>query len=147
MHYILELNIFENHKLGKFCLHKTRGTVLRSWARWYEGERSTRYFYNLEKRNHAKKSITKLKLSDGSILNKQLDILEEDKRFYKTLYSSKQVENFESFGDTFLNRDNISPLSDNQRALCKDNITEKEAFDALKELKAGKSPGTDGLPA
>ena len=65
----------------------------------------------------------------------------------KTLYSSKQVENSEFFDDTFFDRENISPLSDNQRALCEGNITEKEAFDALQEFKAGKSPDTDGLPA
>ena len=73
-------------------------------------------------------------MNDGSIINKQLDILEEEKRFYKTLYSSKQVENSEFFDDIFFNFDNISPLFDNQQAHCEGNIIEKEAFDALKEF-------------
>jgi len=36
--------------------YKTKGAILRSKVRWYEdGKRNTRYFYNLEKRNHEKK--------------------------------------------------------------------------------------------
>ena len=38
--------------------YKTKGAILRSKVRWYEdGERNTRYFYNLEKRNYEKKTI------------------------------------------------------------------------------------------
>ena len=49
---------------------KTKGTILKSKVRWYEhGERNTRYFYGLEKRNYEKKTITKLKLPDGSYTN------------------------------------------------------------------------------
>ena len=39
-------------KLSKIASIKTRGTIVRSRARWYEyGERNSKYFYNLEKRN------------------------------------------------------------------------------------------------
>ena len=56
--------------------HKTNGTILRSKVRWHEhGERNTRYFYGLEKRNYEKKTTTKLKLSDGSFTNDQSKIL------------------------------------------------------------------------
>jgi len=41
-------------KLSKIAGIKTRGT--RSRARWYEhGERNSKYFYNLEKKNQNKK--------------------------------------------------------------------------------------------
>ena len=48
-------------KLSKIAGIKTRGTIVRSRARWYEhGERNSKYFYNLEKRNQKKKHITSL---------------------------------------------------------------------------------------
>ena len=35
-----------------------QGIILRSWATWYEhGEKSTKYFPNLEKRNKAKTHV------------------------------------------------------------------------------------------
>ena len=43
-------------KLTKIASVKTRGTIVRSRARWYEhGERNSKYFYNLEKSNQRKK--------------------------------------------------------------------------------------------
>lgn len=39
---------------------KTEGIIIRARARWHEhGEKSTKYFLNLEKRNHVKKHIRK----------------------------------------------------------------------------------------
>ena len=40
--------------------------MLRSKARWHkDGEKSTKYFYSLEKRNQVRKQIGKLQLADG----------------------------------------------------------------------------------
>ena len=45
-------------KLSKIAGIKTRGTIVRNRARWYEhGERNGKYFYNLEKRNQNKRNI------------------------------------------------------------------------------------------
>jgi len=47
---------------------KLQGIIIRARARWWEhGEKSTKYFLNLEKRNHVKKHVRKLKTS-GSII-------------------------------------------------------------------------------
>ena len=43
---------------------KTEGIIVRARARWHEyGEKSNKYFLNLEKRNHIRKHIRKLNLS------------------------------------------------------------------------------------
>ena len=43
-------------KLELLYEEKTKGVIVRARARWHEhGERSTKYFLNLEKRNHVKK--------------------------------------------------------------------------------------------
>ena len=48
-------------KLESFYEEKTKGIIIRARARWHEhGEKSTKYFFNLEKRNHVKKHIRKL---------------------------------------------------------------------------------------
>ena len=64
--------------------YKTKGAILRSKVRWYEdGERNTRYFYNLEKRNeNEKRTIAKLKRSNGTVTNDQFEILREQMEFY-----------------------------------------------------------------
>ena len=44
-------------EIDKIIEEETRGSIIRSRARWYEeGEKSTKYFLNLEKRNFNKKS-------------------------------------------------------------------------------------------
>ena len=72
--------------LEHFCEEKTRGIIIRARARWHEhGERSSKYFLNLEKRNNVKKHIRKLCVS-GVITTDPFKILEEQKRFYHSLY-------------------------------------------------------------
>jgi len=58
---------YARSRLKNIMQPKTKGRILRSKVRWHEhGERNTRYFYSLEKRNYEKKTTTKLKLADGS---------------------------------------------------------------------------------
>ena len=47
--------------LERFYDKKTEGIIVRSRARWHEhGEKSNKYFLNLEKRNHMRKHIRKI---------------------------------------------------------------------------------------
>ena len=55
-------------KLDQISLHKTEGAMIRSKARWCEhGECSTRYFFNVEKRNHSNRYITKLRVENRTL--------------------------------------------------------------------------------
>ena len=143
---ICELNS-TRARLEKIMALKTRGTILRSRARWHEqGERNNKYFLNLEKRNHSRKLVSKLKLQNGSVITNQFDILEEQSKFYKSLYNSQQSDNADQAETgVFFNPSNIPTLSDHDQASCDGPITEIEAFKALKEFAAAKTPGTDGL--
>ena len=61
----LNVNILNSAKedLELFYEEKVKGMIIRARARWYEhGEKSTKYFINLEKRNHIKKRMRKLKI-------------------------------------------------------------------------------------
>jgi len=129
--------------------YKTRGAILRSRARWHEhGERNNKYFYNLEKRNYSRKSVTKLKLNDGSFTTNQFDILEEQKKFYETLYQSQVSDSQDAQeSDVFFNLNSTPTLSEDEQALCEGLITQREALNALKDFSADETPGIDGLPA
>ena len=134
-------------RLNKIIAYKTRGTILRSRARWHEqGERNTKYFYSLEKRNYSRKVVTKLKLNDGSYTTYESDISEEQKRFYENLYKS-QVSSVQSTheNEMFFNPNAVPTLNADEQALCEGLITETEALNALKDFSANKTPGTDGL--
>ena len=71
------------------------------------GERSTKYFLNLEKRNHVKKHIRKLVIS-GAITTDPYQILSEQKNFYYNLYKTK-AKDTDSI-KSFLNNLNINYL-------------------------------------
>ena len=49
--------------LERFYDKKSKGSIVRSRARWYENrEKSNKYFLNLDKRNHIRKHIGNLSL-------------------------------------------------------------------------------------
>ena len=67
---------------------------MRKFHLWVEhGEKNTKYFLNLEKRNYNKNVITKLKKSDGTEITDPNHILREEEKFYTNLYSS-EISNF-----------------------------------------------------
>ena len=99
-------------RLEKIMEYRTRGTILRSRARWHEHrEHNNKYFYSLEKRNYSRKLVSKLKLNDGSFTTNQFEILEEQKNFYQSLYQSQLSTDQDIHdGDIFFNLNNIPTL-------------------------------------
>ena len=82
----LEMDKFKN-ELEILYDEKVEGIVVRARARWHEhGEKSSKYFLNLEKRNNIKKPVRKLYLS-GSFSTDPFEILNAEKLFYSKLYS------------------------------------------------------------
>jgi len=77
-------------ELDEIAVRKTRGTIIRSRARWYElGEKCNKYFFNLGKRNYEKRHISELKISEGTTAEDHKVILDAIKNFYNQLYSSQ----------------------------------------------------------
>ena len=73
--------------LENFERERARGNILRSKSQWVEeGEKNTAYFLRLEKQNYCNKLITKIQKEDKIITN-PVDILEEGKKIYMTLFS------------------------------------------------------------
>ena len=119
---------------------KVEGILLRSKANWHEnGEKCSQYFCKLEKKNFIKKNITELIDDAGHHISDQSKILLQQHDFYKTLYSTT---NLDCNDESFFNH-NIK-LTEEQKYLCEGNITFKECAQSLKLMTNGKSPGSDG---
>jgi hypothetical protein len=102
---------------------------------WVEyGEKNSKFFLNLEKRNYNMKCITKLlEGENGTEINNPDDILKYEQMFYKKLYSesSEDIENeteFELFRD-----ENLPKINEESKESCESDITIKEIGIALKE--------------
>ena len=123
------------------------GIIIRSRARWYEhGERSSKYFLNLEKRNHVKKHIRKLDIN-GVLTTDPLKILNEQKRFYQELYQSiNKMSNNSEIISLFLDNLNIPKLSETDKNYCEGKISVSECHKLLDSFQNNKTPGNDGMP-
>ena len=134
-------------ELEKFYDEKANGIIVRSRARWHEhGEKSTKYFSSLEKRNHTRKHIRKLCLS-GIITTNYEKIIDSSSNYYKSLYSRKINTVQHDKLEHFLGQPSIPKLSEEERLSCEGRITIEECVKALDTFENGKTPGNDGIPA
>ena len=125
-------------QLDKITEYKTKGAIVRSRIRWHEeGEKSTKYFLNLEKRQHSKTHITKLKY-DGREINDSDEILRSQRLFYKNLYTASSCD--ATYNDLFFEDANLPKLDKLEVPL-----RNEECYNVLKECTKGKCPGSDGL--
>ena len=74
---------------------KLEGNNIRSRSKWMEqGEKVTKYFCNLEKRNYVCKAMPNLYKSDGTKTTNENEIRCHVKEFYKKLYTLKWTWNW-----------------------------------------------------
>ena len=126
---------------------KLQGLIIRSKSNWVEqGEKPTRYFLNLESRNYLNKTIKRVDCN-GNIITNQKEILAEVKNFYENLYSSREEELIDVDLDQELESFPIPKLDKSRSDSLESPITESELLSVLKNMKNGKSPGSDGFTA
>ena len=86
-----ELQEYERLKTELRLIYERRaeGPILRSKTRWIEkGEKPTKCFSNMERRNYNNKTISELLNAVGETISKDDDILEEIRNFYEILYTA-----------------------------------------------------------
>ena len=134
-------------KLEQSYDEKIKGVIIRARVRWHEyGEKSSKYFLNLEKRNQVKKHIRKLQIN-SSLTTDPSVILSEAKHFYMNLYQSTSITaDREILIENFLNSLDIPKLSEEEKQSCEGNISLEECETILESFKENKSPGSDGIP-
>lgn len=141
-----ELTELDNVKsqLANLDFRNVRGNKIRSKAKWIEtNEQPSKFFFQKEKKRAVKKTCQVLRTGDGRRVTLQKEIMREQVRFYKELYS--QVPTDRAAQDRLLNLLDRK-LSDEQRDSCENSFFEGECLAALRAMSNGKTPGSDGLP-
>ena len=112
---------------------KTEAAKIRSRVKWAEeGEKSTRYFFNLEKKRGQEKLWYRIKTTDGnykydidSIMNEQVD-------FYSKLFQS---EGWDENSAHELTRYIVNKLDNNEKETLDEDINLDEISKVIKILK------------
>ena len=119
------------------------GVIVRSKELWVEqGEKLTKYFFNLEKMRQ--QEMTELKSHSGELLSDSKDIRKEMNDFYQDLFSEEEVD-LEA-QDRLLDQLSMS-LDEQEQASCEGLLTTEECREALNGMDTRKYPGIDGLTA
>jgi hypothetical protein len=133
-------------ELKQYEENKIKGMIIRSKAEWHEhGEKSTKYFYNLEKQNQTRKHVRKLMLDNGNTITDPDAILQESYTFYQNLYKKKQNTVTDS-SDEFVDQNSLPRLSEAEKQDLDSEITVAELHETLLTFKCNTTPGNDGLP-
>lgn len=134
-------------ELRELELHRANIIMLRSKANWaLHGERTSKYFLNLEKIRAKNRAISQLVTEAGDIVEDPKDILEEQRIFFKNLYC-KQDEgaDLQSLEQLNLAEDLIPKINDMDKRRLEQPFSIEEFKRALQELNKGRCPGSDGL--
>ena len=119
---IQEVNELQN-KLKCLEIAIDKGAQIRSKVQWAElGEKSTKFFLNLEKVRGRNKLMTQFKLPDGTILTNQNAIMNAQASFYEHLYCTQGDFDVDDL-NSFISGLDIPKLSDEDRESCEGSIT------------------------
>ena len=134
---------FKN-KLHQIYQEKANGIKVRSKCdRYVIGEKSSKFFLNLEKQHALQNQVRTLLFGQNEITDKN-QINHRLHNIYKTLFTEKlQIQNKDI--TAYLNQTSIPVLTGEQSQTCEGPISENELLKALKNISNNKSPGNDGL--
>lgn len=127
--------------------HYINGLIIRSKAKWIEeGEKCSKYFLNLEKRNISNKRITELIDAEGKLVKTQEDLIQTQTKYYENLYKDSGNISEELY-ESFVYDVNLKTLSNDSKVSCEGLLDINECKCSLDKMKNGKSPGSYGLTA
>ena len=142
-----DLNSAKNER-DNLITEITGRNMFLSAVRWKQfGERGSKYFHNLKRRNIPNSTTKSLFLThskDGDSFSEDVkDMLTECHTFFKEMYrapnDSLQIDQSENIFA------NIKRLNERENKLCEGILTEREIQTALHTLKNGASPGPSGF--
>ena len=147
MDLLSELSALE--KLKKELQHwydkKGEGAMFRSKLRWVEqGEKPTKYFFNLEAKNFVQKNIVELKIAENKTVVQDAEILKQIENFYRDLFTSQFSSSGELF-DNFVENVVLPQLSEVDKNKLEGELSVDIRRQILKTFSNGKSPGEDGF--
>ena len=106
--------------------------------------RPTKYFFNLERRNYNKKTISQLRMEDETIIKSETQVLDAIENYFNDLYTSASSATQEEY-DSFIQELRLPKLSDEERDELEGLLTYDECKQVLETFQNDKSPGEDGF--
>ena len=123
--------------------YRTLGAMMRSKQEFYDGgEKSTAYFFNLEKSRAKRKAIYKIIDDKENIIYGREEILEELEIYYKQLFTLQEIEQDKNY----LNDIKFEKVTPDENYVMEAPIQKEEIHLAIKQLNNEKCPGIDGIP-
>ena len=123
--------------------NKGKAAIFRSKCRWVvKGEKATKYFFNLEKRNYNRKIINEIKLENDERTTDETQILS---MYYSNLYNSQATDAQQDSLEIFTESIKIPKLDDADRDVLDGPLTYEECKKSLDTFGNGKWPGEDGF--
>lgn len=136
-------------ELFQIQLLEARESMIRSRTKWVSlADRPSKYFLNLEKKNFEDRTVASIFNDDGVLLTQPHDVL----AYQKLYFSKQQAASSHSLFNPATEVDPFSqsvdnPIEETDRQELNTQLTLDELERALKLMKAGKSPGSDGIPS
>ena len=132
------------NELEKIYDNIAEGVKVRSKCSWYQhGEKSTKFFYGLEKENALRRTIETL-LEDGKEITSPSEISLTQKKIYEKLFQKNIAKSLSDI-EMFLSDIHLPTISDENYNICEAEITEDNPLVSLKNIPNNKTPGNDGL--
>ena len=129
------------NQIDQYDKIKTESSIFRSKAEFVKsGEKSSKFFFSLEKRRYMDKTPQCIINDQGKVVIDVKDILQEQFKFYKGLYSKDRNVKFTLVPDADEPR-----IAEYDKLQLEQPIMVDEIFDAIMTLKSGKTAGNDGL--
>lgn len=123
--------------------NKYKGAMLRSKAKYLvEGEKCTKFFFDLERKKGRSEMIKGIKKGNGEIIETSGEILNETREYFEKLFSAEGVKEEEKKELMELIK---TKVGEEEKEECDRSISKEEIEKAINELNKRKSPGIDGL--
>lgn len=121
--------------------NRVNGIIIRTREKFFaEGERSSKYYFSLERHNASKKTMFSVKDEQGIITSDQTKIHQIQVNYFNKLYSPDKRANFN------LENQSTNKLTEKARKELDRKLEYEEIINSIKSLPNNKSPGLDGLP-
>ena len=148
--HMLDLYEEEKNELNSLYESKGKEAIFRSKVKWIEqGEKPTKYFFNLEKKNYLTKTLLQIKLDNGEItsdmkkINKQIEVFLSET--YKSKLTDVPLSEQELGLKDFIQNLEIPRLSNEEQATFEHELTVQEIKNVLHSFEKNKTPGEDSF--
>jgi len=119
--------------------HFFQGKIIRSKATWFEqGEENSKCFLNFETTKTKRTSVRRLINADEKLVLNKKSIMKELEDFYLSLYKNSESTDCDRRFQDFLNGVDIPKLSDDQKNLFEELLSNNECVNSLSKFPTEK---------